>query len=163
LIEGNLTRLSKRPRADSHDDDGRDSDSDRESVFDPGSENSQSPPAPLPTLIPDDEGHEGKHEIATPPVFVNRRERALLLATFRREQRVARQAYLRQLRVNFDADISDGRDDRPVFPFPTEAECIAEAWENYLFDYVIQYDEDQSSPHARVVPGFPNGRPSTPR
>jgi hypothetical protein len=61
----------------------------------------------------------------------------MLMATFRREQRIARRAYLLHLQINFDSEIADGRVSRGdlVF-FPTEAECVAEAWENYLFDHI---------------------------
>jgi hypothetical protein len=68
------------------------------------------------------------------------------MATFCREQRSARKTYLRQFRVAFDTEVEEGREHRDRFAvfFPTEAECEAEAWENYLFDHVIQFDEDQT-------------------
>jgi hypothetical protein len=69
----------------------------------------------------------------------------MLMATFRREQRLARRAYLLHLQITFDSEIAEGRAscDELVF-FPTESECIAEAWENYLFEHIMQFDEDQA-------------------
>jgi len=134
-------RLAKRPRPTGSVDDGDECDSDRESVYNPDSE--VSPTFTFPTLIPDDEANEGKRESAQ-FIAVTRRERAILMVIFRREQRFARQAYVHQLRTNFKAEVADGREHRSTVFFPTEEECLAEAWENYLFDYLIQYDEDQA-------------------
>jgi hypothetical protein len=69
----------------------------------------------------------------------------MLMATFRREQRLARRAYLLHLQITFDSEIAEGRASREDLTFfPTESECLAEAWENYLFDHIMQFDEDQA-------------------
>jgi hypothetical protein len=127
----------------SHNHSGDTSDSER------GSEGSLSPPRPRPwpTQIPEED------PIA--PVKshrVNRRERAMLLSVFRREQRLARRCYIRQLRATFDAEIEEGKAEGAdlLAPFfPTEAECLAEAWENYCFDHMMAFDHDQA--HQIVV------------
>jgi hypothetical protein len=133
-------RTSKRARSSS-------SEGDADSKSDIFSENDHSSPVPplLPTQIPDDDENGGKREVMT-SISVTRRERGLLMATFRREQRLARRAYLHQLQVNFDAEVAEGRAQRghSIVLFPTEGECLAEAWENYRFDYMIQHDEDQA-------------------
>jgi hypothetical protein len=123
------------------------SDADSKFASDSSSEDGHSFPMPplLPTIIPDDNTIESAHEVAA-LVSVTRRERGLLMAVFRIEQRIARRTYLHQLRLNFDAEVADGRAhrDAAIVLFPTEAECLAEAWENYRFDYMMQYDEDQA-------------------
>jgi hypothetical protein len=97
----------------------------------------------LPTMIPDDDEQASKCEVS-PLISVNRRERALLMTTFCREQRLTRKNYICQLRVTFDAEVEERKVDRDATTFfPTLAECLAEAWENYLFEYVVRFDEDQ--------------------
>jgi hypothetical protein len=71
----------------------------------------------------------------------------MLLSVFRREQRIARRTYIRQLRITFDAELDEGKNDLAELSapfFPTEAECLAEAWENYCFDHMMSYDHDQA-------------------
>jgi len=61
------------------------------------------------------------------------------MASFCREQRLTRKAYLSQLRITFETEVEEGKTDRDLSTvfFPTEAECMAEAWENYLFETML--------------------------
>ena len=139
-----LPRLAKRHRSESvsSEEDGK-SAPDLSLVDSPGPRSDDSE-CHFPTLIPDDEVEESKSEVVA-VVAVTRRERALLMNTFRREQRLARRAYLLHLQITFDSEIAEGRASREdLVLFPTEGECIAEAWENYLFEHIMQFDEDQA-------------------
>ncbi len=140
-----MSKHSRSPCAD--DDDTSTGDDGDEPATDRATDRSFSFPGShqLPNQIPDDDGNVSNHEV-DPSVRVTRRERTLLMTTFCREQRLARKTYLRHLRATFNAEVEEGRDHRNSFVvfFPTEAECLAEAWENYLFDHIMQYDEDQA-------------------
>jgi hypothetical protein len=136
-LEADTSRDSKRPRLVEH------SDSDGSS--------SPSSPSYSPTSTP-----------ANPEV--SRRERAVLLKMFRKEQRVPRRRYQVSVRSSWDAEIADDKENvkeegQDVLPTPPiDPEDEAEAFENYLFDRMTAYDADSACQLAqfrsslRIVP-----------
>jgi hypothetical protein len=61
---------------------------------------------------------------------------------FRREMRLARRVYRRDLRTNFDEEIHAGQEGKEEEFYPSAEEVEAEAWQNYEFDGMMQFDVD---------------------
>ncbi len=73
---------------------------------------------------------------------VYRQERALLVRAFKREMRFSRRVFRRDLRSNFDEEIRAGQEGKEDVFDPSAEDNEAEAWENYEFDGMMQFDID---------------------
>ena len=79
---------------------------------------------------------------------VSRRERAMVLKKFKREQRISRRNFQRGVRATWESEIADdkeneqgtGQESLPGQLIDPEVE--EEAFENYLFDRMERFDED---------------------
>jgi hypothetical protein len=78
-------------------------------------------------------------------IQVSRHERATLLIDFKRCQRMARRRYRGSLQALWDAEIADEKENGSEAVEDVDPEDEAEAWENYLFDRMMRYDEDSAS------------------
>ncbi len=98
-------------------------------------------------------------ENVSPIVFevsegVSRQERQTLMKKFKREQRFCRRVYRRSVRMTWDAEIADDKENEDVVQGapprqPADPEVVAEAFENYLFERMERFDEDAASQLAR--------------
>jgi hypothetical protein len=85
------------------------------------------------------------------------------MKAFKREMRFARRVYQRDLRSNFDEEICDGQEGKEEESCPSAEEDEAEAWENYEFDGIMQFDIDLANQlvdfraSLSVVPPPPGG------
>ena len=71
------------------------------------------------------------------------------MKAFKREMRIARRVYRRELRVNFDAEVyAERQGQEEVEYYPSYEEVEAEAWENYEFDGLMRFDGDMASQFA---------------
>jgi hypothetical protein len=61
---------------------------------------------------------------------------------FKREMRFARRVYRRDLRSNFDEEIREGQEGKEEELYSSVEEDEVEAWENYEFDGMMQFDID---------------------
>jgi hypothetical protein len=85
---------------------------------------------------------------------VTRRERAELLKKFRAEQKLDRRRFKLEVKETWEAEMAtnkenflhaeDSKEDLTLPRFPVNAEDAAEAYENYLFDRLLQYDRDSA-------------------
>ncbi len=68
------------------------------------------------------------------------------MKAFKREMRIARRTYRRELRVNFDAEVRAGQQGKEKGEYyPSFEKVEAEAWENYEFDGLMRFDGDMAS------------------
>jgi hypothetical protein len=75
---------------------------------------------------------------------VSRIERAELVRQFKKERKRARTLYRRQVDVMWENEIAEEKENQPsgVSYFPSEAEVMAEAFENYLFAKMEDFDRE---------------------
>jgi hypothetical protein len=89
-----------------------------------------------------------------PESQVTRRERTELLKKFRAEQKLDRRRFKMEVKETWEAEMADNKenflhaedskDDLTLPRFPVDAEDAAEAYENYFFDRLLQYDRDSA-------------------
>ncbi len=85
---------------------------------------------------------------------VSRRERLSLIKKFKREQRYCRRVYRRSVKMTWEAEIADNKENEDEgligLPRPSvDPEVVAEAFENYCFDRMEKFDEDAAFQLAR--------------
>jgi hypothetical protein len=86
---------------------------------------------------------------------VSRRERAMLLKNFKREQRISRRNFQSGVRTTWESEIADDKEnehgtDQESLPSQLiDPEVEGEAFENYLFDRMERFDEDAALQLAR--------------
>jgi hypothetical protein len=95
---------------------------------------------------------DGKESDVSSWPQVTRRERFELLRKFRTEQKLRRRSFKLQVKETWDAEMAenkenflhegDSKEDSSLPRFPVSAEDAAEAYENYFFDRMQQYDRD---------------------
>jgi hypothetical protein len=107
--------------------------------------------------------HEQPHpDQDTLSTDVSRKERAVLLRLFKKEQRFKRKQYRASVRPQWNVEIDDAKENaqgKEACLSPTrDPETVAEAFEDYLFDRMSAYDEDAALQLAdfrstlRIVP-----------
>jgi hypothetical protein len=95
---------------------------------------------------------------------VSRRERAILLREFRRNQRLARVQYKHSIRALWDAEVHDDKENTLLTTGEElDPEVEAEAYEDYCFAKMMRYDEDLACQLAgfrttlRITPEYLGG------
>jgi hypothetical protein len=113
-------------------------------IFDEESSGDSNPPISKRSRLSEETKHyRPNDETSDVLIQVSRRERAILLKEFQRNQRLARKTYKSTIRALWDAELADDKaHGLGTTGEEIDSEVEAEAYEDYLFTKMMRYDND---------------------